>query len=379
MKRMKHKKRFKAIIIDRKTLMTAVICFTVSGVLGCGFFFFRTAARVSAQSSKADSIYKAVLENELPLEKDSTHINILKAVFGFDILKPESIFMAAPIFEMPDIEYPEESANVSQPTQMPSPTMQTAQPQMRIEDIGISKGMSISNATAYSVNADMLANEKTDFALTGNGAEVLIVHTHTTESYTEEGKSTYTSSDSDRSTDSSKNVIQVGRKICEVLNNSGISTIHDATVHDYPSYNGAYGRSLSTVERVMKDNPGIKVVLDVHRDAMVRADGTKLKVTADINGKKAAQVMLVIGTDSGGLNHPYWQSNMRFAAKIQKKANEMYPSLMRPMNLREERFNQHTTKGSLILEVGSNGNTLSEAVLGGECIANVIAEVLKNQ
>lgn len=378
MKRMKHRKRFKAIIIDRKTLTIAVACFAIGGILGCTFLFSKTAARVSAQSSKADDIYKAVLENELPLEKDNKHINILRAVFGFDILKPESILLAAPIFEMPDIDYPEESTQMTATPETPPPSP-TAQPQMKIEDTSISKGMSISNATTYNVNADALANETPDFTLTGSGAEVLIVHTHTTESYTEEGKNTYTSSDSDRSTDSNKNVIQVGNKICEVLNNSGINAIHDPTVHDYPSYNGAYGRSLSTVERVMRDNPGIKVVLDVHRDAMVRADGTKLKVTADINGKKAAQVMIVIGTDGGGLNHPYWQSNMKFAAKIQKKANEMYPSLMRPMNLREERFNQHTTKGSLILEVGSNGNTLGEAVFGGECIANVIAEVLKNQ
>lgn len=373
---MKYRRNFRTFVIRKRTISIWLACFIGGSIMGGAFFFSRTIARVSAESEFAEDIYKAALESELPVEKREEKINILEKILGFDIFNPQSILQATPIFEVPDIEYPDEKGSVAKtPVKASEPSV----PENNIEEIQVSKGMAVSNATNYAVNAEELADMPMDFALSGEGAEVLVVHTHTTESYTAEGKTTYTQTDSDRSTDSNINIVQVGKKICDVLSSKGIKTIHDTTVHDYPSYNGAYGRSLATVEKNLKANPSIKVVLDVHRDGLVRADGTKLKVSTDINGAKTAQIMLVVGTDAGGLEHDYWKSNTIFASKIQKKANEMYPSLMRPLNLREERFNQHLTKGSLILEVGSNGNTLSEALSGSEYIANVIAEVLKNQ
>lgn len=377
MKHRKHSKKFRAIIIKKQTISIFVLCVTFGIIMGSVFFFSRSISKAEQNNSYAEEIYKSALEDGLPTVQKKNDKNLSEIILGFDITNPTSILISGALFHALETKDIIENAqtDISAPTPTETPNQS---PEKNIENVHISKGMTISNATSYDVNAETLSAEPPDFALDNNGVQVLIVHTHTTESYTAEGKNTYTENDSDRSTDDTKNIVVVGNKICEVLNNAGIKTIHDTTVHDYPSYNGAYGRALATIKKNIEQNPSIKVVLDVHRDGLIRADGTKLKVTADINGVQTAQVMLVVGTNATGLQHDNWQSNMKFASKIQKKAIELYPDLMRPINLREERFNQHMTGGSLILEVGSNGNTLDEAVCGGEYIANVISEVLKN-
>ena len=135
---------------------------------------------------------------------------------------------------------------------------------------------------------------------------------------------------------------------------------------------------MKTIEKNIEEHPQIKVVLDIHRDAYVYADGSKLRVAKEINGNSTAQVMLVLGTDSMGLTHDNWRDNLTFAAKIQNTAELMYPTLMRPLNLRRERFNTHITKGSLLLEIGSNGNSIEEAERAAEYIGKAIATVLIN-
>ena len=170
--------------------------------------------------------------------------------------------------------------------------------------------------------------------------------------------------------------MEVGNALCEVLEANGIKVIHDTTVHDYPAYNGSYDRCKATTLKNLEKYPSIKMVLDIHRDAIVRADGTKVKVACEINGEKCAQCMFVVGSNAN-LAHDNWQENLKLACKLQKKANEIYPDLMRAINLREERFNQQLSKGSLIIEVGSNGNTLAEAINGAKYMGEVIPLVLK--
>ena len=167
-------------------------------------------------------------------------------------------------------------------------------------------------------------------------------------------------------------MIAVGKALSEVLNSRGIKTIHDTTVHDYPAYNGSYERCKATVLANLAKYPSIKIVLDVHRDGIVREDGTKVKVACEVDGNKTAQCMFVVGTNSE-LTHNNWQENLKLAAKIQNKANQMYSGFMRPINLRSERFNQQLSNGSIIIEVGSNGNTLNEAVYSAKLMGNVIA------
>ncbi len=260
---------------------------------------------------------------------------------------------------------------VSEKTPSASPDAMNSTPEPlspsepKTEERTITAVEEIKNQTDKNPDIRKLINEPLYFENEGKKPTVLIIHTHTTESYFE----------TDRNLDENKNMIAIGKVINKKLTDAGISVIHDTTVHDYPSYNNAYTRSAATVKNNIKNCPDINIVLDIHRDAVATEDGSKLSLVTDINGKKAAQMMFVVGTDAQ-LTHDKWQENLKLALKFQHKANELYPSLMRPINLREQRFNQQLSRGSIIIEVGSNGNTLDEAKQGAELMGDVIANVL---
>lgn len=197
--------------------------------------------------------------------------------------------------------------------------------------------------------------------------QVLIYHTHTTEAF--QGVT--------RSTDKSKSVCAVGDEIAQQLSNAGIGVVHDTTYHDYPAYNGSYDRSLVTVENDLKKYPSIQVTLDIHRDAMSRADGTRLKPTAVIGGKKAAQVMIVAGCDdTGDLGFPNWEYNFRLGVRLQKSMSDLFPNLARPLDFCNRKYNENLTKGSLLVEFGTDANTLDEAKYSGELFGKALANVL---
>ncbi len=236
----------------------------------------------------------------------------------------------------------------------------------------------IRNETNFGINVEEFLRDSLNLNMKGNDPKVLIVHTHTTESYSPEGASTYTAGKSDRSLDESQNMIAVGEAVCAVFNKNGIKAIHDKTVHDHPSFNGSYASSLKTIEGYLAKYPSICIVLDLHRDAFVYENGSKAKFVTNIDGKDAAQLMLVVGTNGGGLDHENWRENMKLALKLQNHIIKKYPSLMRGVNLRKERFNGHATPGSMIIEVGSSGNTLSEAIRGAVLGAEEIADFLKS-
>lgn len=241
------------------------------------------------------------------------------------------------------------------------------------------KKILLKNETGYQVDIASMLKAKMPVELKHDGPEILIVHTHATESFTEEGVTSYNSSSSDRTQDTEKNIVKVGEKMAEIFRENGIETLHDKTLHDYPNYNGSYGNSLNTMESYLKKYPSIKMIIDVHRDAIVASDGSKAKVVTEIDGKKAAQLMFVIGTNAGGLEHPNWQENLTAAVKFQSAIEEKYPGLMRGINLRKERFNEHLTKGSMIIEVGTSGNTLNEALYSSQLAAKVIADCLNGK
>lgn len=207
--------------------------------------------------------------------------------------------------------------------------------------------------------------------------QVLIVHTHTTESYMPYDAGYYNDGDTERTTDESKNVCAVGEALAARLRAAGIQVVHDTTVHDSPKYTGAYTRSEATVKKNLEKYPSIQVVLDIHRDGIMVDKTTKAKPTVVINGKKAAQVMIIAGVVStSALPHPNWQDNLHFALQWQKAAVAEYRELMRPVSLVASRYNQHLSKGYLLLEFGSEGNTLAEAVYSAELLGNILAQVL---
>ena len=110
-------------------------------------------------------------------------------------------------------------------------------------------------------------------------------------------------SDSYRTTDCTHNVVKVGEEIATVFRAHGFQVIHDTTLFDYPSYNGAYDRSKAAVEQWLKEYPSIKIVLDVHRDALIGTDGQVYKLVSQEAGNKVAQVMLVVGRVAPRGNH----------------------------------------------------------------------------
>ncbi|WP_416201233.1 MAG: Stage II sporulation protein P [Thermocaproicibacter melissae] len=198
--------------------------------------------------------------------------------------------------------------------------------------------------------------------------QVLIYHTHTTESY----------DCTARTTDLTKTVCAVGDKIAEQLETAGIGVVHDKTVHDYPAYDGSYDRSLATMQKNLKQYPSIKVTLDIHRDAMHRDDGTMLKTTAVVGGKKAAQVMILSGCDDDGtLGFPNWEYNLRLALRIQNQLAKDAPGLARPLDFCARRYNENVTKGSLLIEIGTDANTLDEAKYSGTLVGQSLAKVLQ--
>lgn len=208
------------------------------------------------------------------------------------------------------------------------------------------------------------------------GPQILIVHTHGSESYTMPQGQEYVSSGDYRTTDCNYNVVRVGDEIAAALEEAGLRVLHDTTLHDYPEYSGAYGRSLESVEQYLEQYPTISFVLDVHRDAISDGEGNMYKVVSNVAGLNAAQMSFVIGTDGGGLEHPNWQENLKLAAAIQQRLAEDYPTLMRPITVRNSRYNQHTTAGSLLVEMGAAGNSLDEALLSARLLGKAMAGVI---
>ena len=247
-----------------------------------------------------------------------------------------------------------------------------------------------SSADGYIVTGDVYINNRSSKSFDGTlfdgsfaaklsegeGPKVLIVHTHGSEAYTMPPGEEYASSGDWRTTDRAFNVVRVGDEIARVLEEAGIGVVHDTTLHDYPEYSGAYGRSLEAVERVMEEYPGISMVLDIHRDAISDADGTPYKVVSNIAGLNAAQMSLIIGTDGGGLEHDGWRENLKLAAALQQHLADSYPTLMRPISVRDSRYNQHVSPGALLVEMGAAGNSLDEALLSARLLGQGIAELL---
>lgn len=238
------------------------------------------------------------------------------------------------------------------------------------------EAIAIQGGCSYNVDKTTLLTRRTELDFSGEGPKVLIVHTHSSEAYTQEAGWEYEESDPLRTETRERSVIRIGDEIADVLQSHGIETLHDTALNDYPTYNGAYARMESTIERYLEQYPSIQMVLDVHRDAAVDSDGNQVDFTTQLHGEDCAQIMLVVGTDEGGLSHPNWQENLANALKLQAVLNREYPTLCRNLDLRTERFNQHKTYGSLLIEFGSTGNTLREAIQAGRFFAEGLAALI---
>lgn len=291
-------------------------------------------------------------------------------VFLLEILEPETAPSEPPA--QPEIaaasEAPAEQETEAEPVDPPL-----------VFSADEADAIGIVGACSYQPDKQALLTRPSALSLSDDGPAVLIVHTHSSEAYTMEAGFEYQESDALRTLDEQYSVIRVGDEIADILTEAGISVLHDTQPNDYPNYNGAYERMRQTIEGYLAEYPSIQMVLDIHRDAAEDADGNPVALTAEADGEACAELMLVVGTDEGGLSHPDWQENLANALKIQTLLNRSAPGLCRNLNLRTERFNQHETPGSLLVEVGASGNTLAEALRSARILGQALAVFLRGQ
>lgn len=238
----------------------------------------------------------------------------------------------------------------------------------------------IRNSTQQSLDFSKELEKKPELDIKADGTPmVLIYHTHTTEGYLEEESPWYYEGTPTRTQDETKNVVMVGNAIETKLKAAGFGVIHDTTVHDYPAYTGGYTRSAETMQKNLEKYPTIQITLDIHRDAIGGEDSARIKPTAVINGKKAAQFMILAGCDDDGtLGFPNWRENLCLALQLQKTAEDLYPGLARPLNFCNRVYNENLTAGSLLVECGTEVNTLEEASYTGSLFGEILVSTLQS-
>ncbi len=234
--------------------------------------------------------------------------------------------------------------------------------------------LSINNKTDTDLNTETLISHCPALDLAGDGPQILIFHTHTTESYNETGQDWYGDTPT-RNLDNARNMVHMGEILAEVLTDLGYSVIHCQKRHD-EDFNASYDKSLETVKYYLEKYPSIAVVIDLHRDSLIDAAGVKYRPVTEINGVKAAQVMFLMGVGNNTYPHPTYKENLSLAARIQAEADERFPGLMRPILVRGLRYNQYLSNGALLVELGGCGNSPEEAENGARFFGEACAAAL---
>ena len=233
--------------------------------------------------------------------------------------------------------------------------------------------LSVKNTSGYNINTTELLKMPLNWELSADVPTVLILHTHATESYTK--TENYTESSRYRTLNCDYNTVSIGAKLTKLLEANGIRVIHDRTLHDHPSYNNSYNVARKTIDKHLAENPGILMVIDLHRDAMEDANGNQIASTVSSHLGKSAQLMFVMGTGSGGSNHANFKENLSLATKLQVLLEKKTPGICRPMNIRSYRYNQDASPGALLVEVGAAGNTRPQALAAVELLAEAIVSL----
>ena len=325
------------------------------------------------ENIKKESGIKKILSSELAIlgteeslmEKENQEEFLEKNEEGDIILKEEN-------GNDKKIEYDTKETDVQNELQLVPEKIQTEVIKLNNKEnkyTDIYKTVKIKNESKYPLTEEILNPNKEL-----KNKNIVIYHTHTCESYTPTENNNYEASGNFRTTDLNYSVARVGKELSSNLIRFGFNVNHDTTYHDYPAYTGSYTRSLSTIKKIIS-NIDSELIIDLHRDAL--GNDSKYAPRVKVGDEIAAQLMFVIGTDGGGLEHPDWINNLKLAVKIQEKANEIYPGLFKPIILRNSRYNQHVSSGACIIEVGATGNTIEECIVSMKYLSKVINEVIK--
>ena len=247
----------------------------------------------------------------------------------------------------------------SPPPSLPEPT-EPALPSFSGED-----SVELYYGAAVTPDTEQLLAQPLQWDLRGTEPTVLILHTHSTESYTRQDEPYEEVSDW-RTLDEDYNMLSIGRLVGQLLAEAGIPAVQDRTLHDYPSYNGSYVHARSAIREYLEQYPSIRLVLDLHRDASGGAGG-QLRTQASVEGQTSAQLMVVLGT-----NHEGYPENLSLGLKLHAQLERQAPGIMRPLQLRQQRFNQDLCPGALLVEVGAAGNSHGEALLAARQLAQAV-------
>ena len=246
------------------------------------------------------------------------------------------------------------------PTMPAQPVVTPGELPLKLEETAL-EGVELHDLVDYEPDLRELYLSPLSWVLHGESPTVLILHTHATESYTMGSGEEYEASGLYRTLDENYNMLAIGRELARILEKGGISVLHDRVLHDYPSYNGSYAAARRSIEAYLEAYPGICMVIDLHRDALDLETDPQLTTSATVNGQPAAQLMLVAGTDANQ-EYPGWEENLALGVKLTAVLESMYPGITKPIQLRAQRFNLDMTPGSILVEVGANGNTQAEAL-----------------
>lgn len=344
-----------------RVFLIFVIFFLIINLMG--FFIIKNNEIGIALIGKGIPIVRAVNE-------EIVGINLISYV---DIIKDK--FMSERVF----IELPEDIVELEQENVKDNVVEEIYNEEENISNlksVTLDWKNEFKNNTKYNIDVDALKREKLSFDLKKSGTEIIIYHTHTTEAYTKSEKDKFNYSGEYRTLDKKYNVVNVGERIKDILIKKGYGVYHEQEIYDYPSYNLSYSKAGKAIEALTKKYNKANVVLDIHRDALGSGDEVYRPII-NIDGKDVAQLLLVVGSNEGGLNHSNWRENLKFALKIQQIANEKYPGLMRYVILRKERFNQHVAPGAIIVEMGATGNTMEEVLRSADLFAEILVEIIE--
>ncbi len=237
-------------------------------------------------------------------------------------------------------------------------------------------GVYYQNPSQIPIDPDSLPGQIPSLGPRHSGPQVLILHTHTSEAYSD-GSAYYDPAVSTYDQDDRRNVVSVGDTVAAALERRGIETLHITAHCDTPSFNQAYAKSRTVAEEALDEHPSIRVILDLHRDSMISPQGVKYRTLIEADGLPTAQLMLVVGTSQSGLSHPGWKNNLALAARLYQLLEEETPGLMRPIYLSSNRYNQHLLPGAFLVEIGTCANTLAEADAAAELLAQAVARLIE--
>lgn len=244
-----------------------------------------------------------------------------------------------------------------------------------------SNNVYINNSSGAKVDIASMLLEPLDFSVTkSTEPQILIYHTHATEGFMESESQYLTDFDEPRSTDTNVNIVKIGEVIAQQLQKAGYTVVHDKTLHDHPGFSGSYSRSAETVKAALEKYPTIKIAIDVHRDSISSGKSDKVAPVVSVNGKEAAQVMMVMGSETGSVEgYPNWRQNLKLATKLQYVFESSYPQFARALLLRSAKYNQNLTSGSILIEVGSDANTLEQALYSARLVGQSLVTLLNSQ